>query len=49
MTAKVGGVWDSLLGEGRHFWIFNDSEFYKYNKSFKDAAGNTIGIQYYGF
>jgi hypothetical protein len=49
MTAKVGGVWDSLLGEGRHFWIFNDSEFYKYNKSFKDASGNTIGIQYYGF
>jgi len=49
MTAQVGGVWDSLLGEGRHFWIFNDSEFYKYNKSFKDAAGNTIGIQYFSF
>jgi len=49
MTAQLGGVWDSLLGEGRHFWIFNDSEFYKYNKSFKDAAGNTIGIQYLGF
>jgi len=49
MTAQLGGVWDSLLAEGRHFWIFNDSEFYKYNKSFKDAAGNTIGIQYYGF
>ena len=49
MTAQLGGVWDSLLAEGRHFWIFNDSEFYKYNKSFKDAANNTIGIQYYGF
>jgi hypothetical protein len=49
MTAKVGGVWDSLLGEGRHFWIFNDSEFSKYNKSFKDASGTTIGIQYLGF
>ena len=21
MTATVGGVWDSFLGEGRHFWI----------------------------
>ena len=49
MTAQLGGVWDSLLAEGRQFWIFSDSEFYKYNKSFKDANGNTIGIQYYGF
>jgi hypothetical protein len=21
MTAKVGGLWDSMLGEGRHWWI----------------------------
>ena len=27
-TAKVGGVWDSLLGEGRHFWVFCDSDFH---------------------
>lgn len=27
-TAKVGGVWDALLGEGRHFWIFADSDFH---------------------
>jgi hypothetical protein len=49
MTAKVGGLWDALLGEGRHFWIFNDSEFYKLNKSYKDASNNTIGIQNFSF
>ncbi|HEX2946103.1 MAG TPA: hypothetical protein VHT96_09115 [Clostridia bacterium] len=28
MTAKVGGLWDSLLGEGRKFWIFVNSDFH---------------------
>lgn len=28
MTAKVGGLWDSLLGEGRHFWTFVTSDFH---------------------
>jgi hypothetical protein len=28
MTAKVGGLWDSLLGEGRRFWIFVNSDFH---------------------
>ncbi len=26
MTAKVGGFWDSLLGEGRRFWIVASSD-----------------------
>jgi hypothetical protein len=26
MTAIVGGVWDALLGEGRHFWILATSD-----------------------
>jgi hypothetical protein len=26
MTAKLGGVWDSMLGEGRHFWISASSD-----------------------
>lgn len=30
MTAKVGGVWDALLGEGRHFWIFIDSDYHSH-------------------
>lgn len=28
MAAKVGGLWDSLLGEGRRFWIFANSDFH---------------------
>ncbi|RPI28294.1 MAG: hypothetical protein EHM52_05200, partial [Actinomycetota bacterium] len=28
MTAKVGGVWDALLAEGRSYWIFSDSDFH---------------------
>lgn len=28
MTAKVGGLWDALLGEGRKFWIFINSDFH---------------------
>jgi hypothetical protein len=27
-TAKVGGVWDTLLGEGRNWWIFNNSDYH---------------------
>ncbi len=26
MTARVGGFWDSMLGEGRHWWITSDSD-----------------------
>lgn len=28
MVAKVGGVWDSLLGEGRRFWNFTNSDYH---------------------
>ena len=47
MTAKVGGLWDSLLGEGRHWWIFNDSDYHRYQNQYKDAAGNYYDTQYY--
>ncbi len=33
-TAKIGGVWDALLGEGRHFWIFGDSDFHNPEEEF---------------
>jgi hypothetical protein len=49
MTAQVGGLWDSLLGEGRHWWIFNNSDYHTVNTAYKDAAGNTIGLQYADF
>ncbi|MCL2132395.1 MAG: hypothetical protein FWH36_08120, partial [Lentimicrobiaceae bacterium] len=26
MSAKVGGLWDALLSEGRHFWLFSNSD-----------------------
>ncbi|MGM7721810.1 S-layer protein [Metabacillus sp. Hm71] len=26
MLAKLGGTWDALLGEGRHFWNFSNSD-----------------------
>lgn len=28
MLAKVGGIMDSLWGEGRHFWVFVNSDFH---------------------
>ncbi|WP_068613208.1 S-layer homology domain-containing protein [Paenibacillus tuaregi] len=28
MVAKVGGMWDALLGEGRRFWNFTNSDFH---------------------
>ncbi len=27
-TAKVGGLWDGLLGEGRNFWVFVSSDWH---------------------
>lgn len=34
MAAKVGGVWDALLGEGRHFWLFTSSDFHGMQSDF---------------
>jgi hypothetical protein len=28
MVAQVGGLWDALLGEGRRFWTFTNSDFH---------------------
>lgn len=28
MISEVGGIWDALLGEGRHFWNFANSDFH---------------------
>jgi hypothetical protein len=28
MLSRVGGLWDALLGEGRKFWIFVNSDFH---------------------
>ena len=29
MLAKIGGGWDALLGEGRKFWVFANSDFHR--------------------
>jgi hypothetical protein len=49
MTSQVGGLWDSLLGEGRNWWIFNNSDYHTYQNQYKDAAGNYYATQYYDF
>lgn len=33
-TAKVGGLWDALLGEGRAWWLFASSDFHSTTKCF---------------
>ena len=30
MTAKLGGFWDSMLGEGRHWWITANSDSHQH-------------------
>jgi hypothetical protein len=30
MTARLGGAWDALLGEGRHWWITSTSDSHKH-------------------
>lgn len=34
MLAKIGGVWDALLGEGRQFWVFTNSDFHRATQDF---------------
>ena len=33
-VAKVGGLWDALLGEGRHWWVFANSDFHDLDGDF---------------
>jgi hypothetical protein len=33
MLAQVGGLMDALWGEGRRFWVFNDSDFHDSDKN----------------
>ena len=38
-AAKIGGLWDALLSEGRNFWLFASSDFH-------DVAGDFYPGQY---
>lgn len=40
-TAKVGGLWDAMLGEGRNFWIFNNSDYHNRGAFGPDAPQST--------
>lgn len=33
-AAKVGGLWDAMLSEGRHFWLFASSDFHDIDDDF---------------
>lgn len=40
MVAQVGGAWDAMLGEGRHFWNFTNSDFhFKVSSNRKYSSG----------
>ncbi|WP_010252626.1 CehA/McbA family metallohydrolase domain-containing protein [Acetivibrio cellulolyticus] len=58
MVAKVGGLWDSLLGEGRNFWVFANSDFHntdgdfwpgEYEKNYTFVTGNDYKSLVSGF
>ncbi|MBP2674345.1 MAG: hypothetical protein H6Q84_1185 [Deltaproteobacteria bacterium] len=51
MAAKVGGAWDALLGEGRRFFLFANSDFHdtwggfwpgEYAKSYTFVTGDDL-------
>jgi len=33
-SAKVGGLWDAMLSEGRHFWLFSNSDCHDTTEDF---------------
>lgn len=41
--SKVGGVWDAMLGEGRKFWVFGNSD---YHSTVKDYWPGEFTINY---
>ena len=41
MTAIVGGLWDSMLGEGRRFWIVATSDSHAH---YADAIAVRLGL-----
>jgi hypothetical protein len=43
MTAKLGGVWDSLLGDGLRWWITANSDSHKYYNDLQDVDNTAFG------
>ena len=44
MTAKVGGVWDALLSEGRRFWLYSFSDFHSTHGDFYPGEYNKTNV-----
>lgn len=40
MVAKVGGLWDALLSEGRRWWLFSTSDFHNLESDFYPGEYN---------
>ncbi|MDR1919726.1 MAG: hypothetical protein LBQ65_08795 [Tannerellaceae bacterium] len=40
MCARIGGLWDALLSEGRHWWIFSTSDFHNLRNDFYPGEYN---------
>ena len=49
MVARVGGVWDALLGEGRRWFVYGDSDFKWWTTRYKDQSGKVVGASYCDF
>jgi len=49
MVARIGGVWDALLGEGRRWFVFGDSDFRWRTNRYKDQSGKVVGVSYSDF
>lgn len=43
MLAKVGGLWDAMLGEGRKFWVFTNSD---YHRTYSDFWPGEYAVNY---
>lgn len=41
--AKVGGLWDAMLGEGRKFWVFTNSD---YHRTYSDFWPGEYAVNY---
>ncbi len=42
MVAKVGGVWDALLGEGRHWFVYGNSDYKWWTTQYKDPTNSFV-------
>lgn len=49
MVARIGGVWDALLGEGRRWFVYGDSDYKWRTTQYKDPAGKVVGTSYCDF